>query len=192
MMGWCPNANTLASKRVLFALPYEEFQSGKQDNNPQKYGEISWANIYRNYILLLTSVGIVGFAATSLMIKYMFEGFHFDVIIKAILLGIVFGVFGAVQTWKGLNQINQTKIQSNKKIFLKSLIYNALLMATVLYSSFTIGKESPVEFMMFTFFPNIWIGYPLVVYWERKNRKTIYLVEEKFMRWRPVALPLND
>jgi hypothetical protein len=33
------------------------------------------------------------------------------------------------------------------------------------------------------------IQYPMTLYWERKNRKTIYLVEEKFLKWRPVALP---
>jgi len=32
------------------------------------------------------------------------------------------------------------------------------------------------------------INDPMTIYWEWKNRKTIYLIEEKLLRWRPVAL----
>lgn len=190
IMGWCPNANALATKRVMVAFPIDEdFAPGEKGKGIQNYSEMGWANVYRNYVLLLTLVGVTGFAASLFVIEYMFVGFHTDIIFTSILIGIIIAVFTQVESWKELNKINQPEINPTRNVFLKSFAFNAILMAAVLFFSFTIGKESPVEFMIFVFFPSIWINYPQVVYWERKNRKRIYLVEEKFLRWRPVALP---
>ncbi|MCZ7384953.1 MAG: DUF1673 family protein [Candidatus Methanoperedens sp.] len=189
IMGWCPNANAFATKQVMVALPIdEEFAPGEKGKGIQNYSKMGWANVYRNYVLLLTLVGVTGFAASLFVIEYMFEGFHTDIIITGILIGIIIAVFTQVESWKELNKINQPEISPTRKVYLKSFALNAILMAAVLFFSFTLGKESPVEFMIFVFFPSIWINYPQVVYWERKNRKTIYLVEEKLLRWRPVAL----
>jgi predicted membrane protein len=75
-----------------------------------------------------------------------------------------------------------------ENVFIKTLAQTALFWAAVMLMTFTIGKDDPVLFLLTLFFPYILIRYPLVVYWERKNKKTIYLVEEKLLRWRPVAL----
>jgi hypothetical protein len=193
IMGWCPNANAFATKRMKVAFPIdEEFAPGEKGKGIQNYSKMGWANIYRNYVLLLTLVGVTGFAASLFLIKYMSEGFHTDVIFKGILIGIIIAVFNQVESWKELNKINQPEISPMRNVYLKSFVFNAILisalMAAVLFLSFSIGKESPFEFMIFLFFPSIWINYPLVVYWERKNGKRIYLVEEKLLRWRPVAI----
>lgn len=73
-LGWCPNANVFASKRVMLALPAdEEFQPGEKGKDIQNFGKMGWANIYRNFVLLLTFVGIVGFVALFLEMKYLLE-----------------------------------------------------------------------------------------------------------------------
>ncbi|HEY9247211.1 MAG TPA: DUF1673 family protein [Candidatus Methanoperedens sp.] len=186
-MGWCPNASAFAAKRVLVALPVdEESRPGENGGEFQEYG--GWANKYRNYVLLFTLVGLAGFAAGLLMIK-LFEGvFHTELILKGIFAGIIYAIFPTLDTWKMLNRINQPEI-SFRKTFLISFIYIAFLMIIVLVLSLTIGKENPLLFMLLMFFPSACTVYPLVIYWERKNSKRIYLIEEKFLRWRPVALP---
>jgi hypothetical protein len=192
MMGWYPNANAFASKRVMLALPVdEEFQPGEKGKDIQNFGKMGWANIYRNFVLLLTFVGIVGFVALFFAMNYLLEGrFQVGIIAKGILTGMIYAVFSITYTWKKLNQIiDQNEIKVSYMLLLKSFVFNAIIMATILFLSFTIGKENPLLFMISIFFPSILINYPLVVYWEQKNRKTIYLVEEKFLKWRPVALP---
>ena len=190
MMGWCPNANVFASKRVMLTLPVdEEFQPGQKGKDTLNSIEMGWANKYRNYILLLTLFGIIGSALTLVVIKYLLaEGFYVRVIIKGIFIGIIYAAISMVFTWKKLNRINRTEVIPTWRLHLNNFIYNLIIIVSVLVLSFTTGKENPVLFMISVFFPSIWVSYPMVVYWERKNRKTIYLVEEKILRWRMTAL----
>ncbi len=189
-MGWCPNANALATKRVMVALPIdEEFAPGGKGKSIQNYGKMGWANIYRNYILLQTVLGVVFLGLNVLLIKYFQADFNYAIILKGILIGIIVSVFFIVYTWKQLNQVNQQKISTRKKMFIQVFSILGIFFSIIMLLMFTIGKDDPFQFLVSIFFPPLWIHYPLVVYWERKNRKTIYLVEEKFLRWRPVALP---
>jgi hypothetical protein len=190
-MGWCPNSNTLASKRVMLALPVdEEFQPGGKGTDSENFSEMGWANKYRNYILLLTLFGIIGSAATLVVIKYLLvEGFYAWVILRGILIGIIYAAISMAYIWIKLNRMNHTELIPPWKLLFKSFVYNLIIMASVLVLSFTIGKENPVLFMLSVFFPSILVLYPVVVYWEKKNRKTIYIVEEKILTWRMTALP---
>ncbi len=195
MMGWCPNANALATKRVMVALPIdEEFAPGEKGKGKgiQNYSEMGWANIYRNYILLQTVLGLVFFGLALLVIIYLFQvGFNKAIILKGIMIGIIFSVFAIVYEWKQLNRVNQQELGTMKKIVIQTVSHLAIFFSIIMLLIFTIGKDDPFQFMASIFFPLQWIHYPLVVYWERKNKKTIYLVEEKFLRWRPVALPVQ-
>jgi hypothetical protein len=191
MMGWCPNVNAIASKRVMLALPIdEEFQPGGKGKEKPSLSEMGWGNKYRNYTLLLTLFGIFGSAATLVVIKYLLlEGFYAVVITKGIFIGIIYAAISMVYTWKKLNRINHPLIIPIWKLHLNNFVYSSIIMSSVLVLSFTTGKENPVLFMLSVFFPSIWVLYPVVFYWEKKNRKTIYLVEEKILRWRLDALP---
>ncbi len=62
IMGWCPNANALATKRVMVALPIdEEFAPGGKGKSIKNYGKMGWANIYRNFVLLNAVLSVVFF-----------------------------------------------------------------------------------------------------------------------------------
>jgi len=76
-----------------------------------------------------------------------------------------------------------------QNVFFKTLTQTALFWASVILMTFTIGKVNPVVFLLTLFLPYILIRYPVVIYWERKNGKTIYLVEENFLKWKSVVLP---
>ncbi len=187
MMGWCPNSN--AAKRMVTLPVDEQFLSGrdgKKETSPTKTG---WANIYRNYILLQTMRGVVGFGLVILAFKYLFQMvFNQSIIIKGTIIGIVISTFIIVQEWKQLNRVNQSQAGVVKNIFFQTLQL-AIFFAAIMFLTFTIGKDEPLQFMLSIFFPLQWIHYPPVIYWERKNRKTIYRVEEKFLRWKPVSIP---
>lgn len=191
LMGWCPNANVFTSKRVMLALAVdEEFQQDKKGKNTLNLSEMGWANKYRNYVLVLTLFGLIGSAATLIVINYLLvEGFYASVIYKGIFIGIIYAAIAMAHTWKKLERINQPEIIPTSKLLINNFVYNLIIMASVLVLSFTTGKENPVLFMISVFFPSIWVLYPIVVYWERKNSKTIYLVEEKILQWRLAALP---
>jgi hypothetical protein len=188
IMGWCPNANAFATKHVLLSLSDEEVQMGEKGKGVLNYSEMGWGNKYRNYILLGSLAGAVVFGLSLLFIKNFEGGFDTVFILKGILISIILAVFIMVFEWRQLNRINQAGSGLMENVFIKTLAQTALFWAAVMLMTFTIGKNDPVLFLLTLFFPYILIRYPLVVYWERKNRKTIYLVEEKLLRWRPVAL----
>ncbi len=191
MMGWCPNSNALAGKRVMVALPIdEEFVPGEKGKSILNKNEMGWTNIYRNYILLQTVLGLFFFGLALFVIIYLFQvSFNKAIILKGIMIGIIFSVVAIVYEWKQLNRVNKQEIGTKKKIFIQTFFHSAIFFSVIMLLIFTIGKDDPFQFMVSIFFPFQWIHYPLVVYWERKNRKIIYLMKEKFLSWRPVALP---
>ncbi|HWQ96007.1 MAG TPA: DUF1673 family protein [Candidatus Methylomirabilis sp.] len=198
MMGWCPNANALLSKRVLITLPAdEEFltdEKGKGGTNPVKIG---WGNRYRNIALLMTLLSFVFLGI--FMFPIFFSGEYGDFVeyyqkslIKGILTAITLAVFISALQWRHLNRINEGKnVRPTRKELVKNFVLMTLLYAIFLFLNFTIKDFAGFSLvvMMSTGFIFSLINYPMTIYWERKNRKRIYLIEEKFLRWRPVALP---
>ena len=195
IMGWCPNANALATKRVMVALHEgEDFfadEKGKGGMNPVKMG---WGNRYRNIALLytLTSFASLGYLMLFLLFIHEYSGFveYFqNSLLKGIITGIILAVFILADQWRHLNRINEGKnVLSTKKEF----AVMALFFAGFMFLYFTIKAYDFLLVVMFsTGFIFSLINYPMTIYWERKNRKTIYLVEEKLLRWRPVALSVQ-
>jgi predicted MFS family arabinose efflux permease len=197
IMGWCPNANALATKRVLITLPSDEKfltdKKGKGGMNPVKMG---WSNRYRNIALLMTLISFACLGFFMLFILFIHEYSDFveslsKSFIKGILTAIILAVFISADQWRHLNRINEGKnVRPTKKEF----AVMTLLFAGYMFLVFT-KKDLPYDFifvvMMSTGFIFSLINYPMTIYWEWKNRKTIYLIEEKLLRWRPVALPVQ-
>ncbi len=187
IMGWCPNSP--AMKRALIALPAdEEFLYGRK--GIEGSCEMGWVNKYRNFILLQTVVGIAGYVPAMFVIRSLFEAsFNQEIILKGILIGIVLSVLAIAYEWKQLNRISLSPVGFMRSIFFHTFTQLAAVFAIIMLLTFTIGNDDPLQFMLSLFFPSLWIHYPLVVYWERKNMKTIYLLDESFLKWRPVAFP---
>jgi len=190
VLGWCPDTNSFATKRVLVTLPFdEEFPMDEKRNSGVNTLKMGWGYRYRNYILLMSFANFVAFGLTLFLSKYLEFVFAVDFILKGILIGTLLAVFLMVLEWRQLNNIKQVQFGLMKNVFFKTLTQTSLFWTSVILMTFTIGKVNPVVFLLTLFFPYILIRYPVVVYWERKNSKTIYLVEEKFLRWKSVVLP---
>ncbi len=195
MMGWCPDANALETKRVLITLPSdEEFLTDEKGNGGMNPVKMGWSNRYRNIALLmtLTSFAFLGFFMLFLHVIHEYGGFVEylqNSLLKGILTGIILAVFISADQWRHLNRINEGKnVRPTKKEF----AFMTLLFAGFMFLVFTIkAYDFFLVVMISTGFIVSLINYPMTIYWERKNRKTIYLVEEKLLRWRPVALSVQ-
>ena len=189
-MGWCPDANTFATKRFLFTLPSDkEFPVDEKKKNGGTTLKMGWGYRYRNYILLMSFANFLAFGLTLFLSKYFEFVFAVDLILEGILIGTMLAVFLMVLEWRQLDSIKQVQFGLMKNVFFRTLTQTALFWTSVILMTFTIGKVNPVVFLLTLFLPYILIRYPVVVYWERKNSKTIYLFEENFLRWKSVVLP---
>jgi hypothetical protein len=190
MMGWCPNASALATKRVMVTLHEGDFfadEKGKGGMNPVKMG---WGNRYRNIALLITLISFASLGFFMLFLLFMhgysdFVEYLQNSLLKGIITGIILAVFISADQWRHLNRINEGKNVRPK--FSHNFAVMTLLFAGFMFLFFTIKAYDFFLVVMFsTGFIFSLINYPMTIYWERKNRKTIYLIEE---RWRPVAMP---
>jgi hypothetical protein len=191
IMGWCPNANALLTKRVLITLPVgDEFlldERGKGSMNTIKMG---WGNKHRNIVLLMTimNFAILGFFIWFLpnFVKYLMRRLP-----EGILPAIILAIYLSASQWRYLNKIGNRKIRLSK-IEIAEMILMTLLLLSTGFMAF-IRMDLPYDLILASGMSAgsifYFIQYPMTLYWERKNRKTIYLVEEKFLKWRPVALP---
>jgi len=191
MMGWCSHPDVFVTKRTLITLTPDEFLNSEKDKgkmvDPVKMG---WGNRYRNIVLLTTLVGIVGFGVNVLILTFLFGNIHLEIMLKAILIGTVITPFFIYYEWKRFSRIDQIKSYRTKIEYLKIFIEIAAFFTPFILLYFILGKDGPLlEIMLGCLLPIILVLYPLVVYWERKNKKIIYLVEEeKPFRWHPVVL----
>ncbi|MBC2700705.1 MAG: DUF1673 family protein [ANME-2 cluster archaeon] len=190
MMGWCPHPDLFVTKRTLITMPSDEFLNSEKDKgkmvDPVKMG---LGNRYQNIVLLTTLAGIVGLGVNILILIFLFGNIHMGIMMKAILIGTIITPFFIYYEWKRLNRIDQIKSFRTKIVYLKIFVEMVAFWTPLILLYFTIGKDGPLEIMLGYLLPIILVLYPLVVYWERKNKKIIYLVEEeKPFRWRPVVL----
>jgi hypothetical protein len=190
IMGWCPNANALLTKRVLITLSDgEEFsldQKGTGGTNPVKMG---WGNKHRNIVLLMT---IMNFAILGFFIWFLpdFAKYLFRRLPEGILPAINIAIYLLASEWRYLNKIGNGKIRLSK-IEIAGMILMTLLLLSTGFLAF-MRMDIPYDLILASGMSAgsifYFIQYPMTLYWERKNKKTIYLVEEKFLKWRPVAL----
>ena len=190
MMGWCPNADVFVTKRTLITRSSNQFLNGEKGNDSMDPIKMGWGNRYRNIILLMTILGITFFGAGLLIINFLFErNIHMGIMLKGILIGTIITPLIIFYQLKQYNRIDQINSFRTKKNFLKIFVEVAILCTVFNYLLFfSFGKDSPLDFMLGFILPTMLVEYPLVVYWERKNKKTIFLVEEKHIFYRPVVL----
>jgi len=194
VMGWCPNVNALATKRVMVALPEgEDFFTDEKGKGGMNMSKMGWGNKFRNLVLLMT---LISFAFLGFFMLFIHEYSDFgEYLSRSFIIGILTAIILAIiplaHQWRHLNRINEGKnVRPTKKEF----ALMTLLFASYMFLVFT-KKDLPYDFilvvMISTGFIISLINYPMTIYWEWKNRKTIYIIEENLLRWRPVALPVQ-
>ena len=168
VMGWCPNASPIeARKSVLF--------DDIAVNAPDSGGELThitagWWNKQRNRIL------IVAIMVTSLAINW-FVSYGINNM-NIFLVGLFTGVTLHILTWaQGLQSLDrmagsEAPIKTSTKHMIAVYILIILSTVTVGYFASVYGFGTTLAFISGFVFTSGG-GYLQIVYWEKKNRKTI-------------------
>jgi hypothetical protein len=167
-LGWCPNASTIETRK---SIQFDDIMV----NAPDSGGELThipagWWNKYRNRILI---VGIiVTYLAINWFVSYGIN--NMNIFLVGLFTGIAFGIL----TWaKGLQSLDrmagsETPIKTSTKHMIAVHILMILSIVTVGYFASVYGLRTTLAFISGFAFTS-WGGYLQIVYWEKKNRKTI-------------------
>ncbi len=168
MMGWCPNAGAIKARKLV---QFDDLMV----NAPGSGGELThttagWWNKYRNRILIQSTV--VTLLALNWFISYGISK------IDIFFAGLFIGTLGGVLTWaSGLQLLDriagsETPIKTSTKHMIAVNILIILGIVTVYYFASVYGLRTTLAFISGFAFTS-WGGYLQIVYWEKKNRKTI-------------------
>ncbi len=170
----------------------ESIEGVEKRKGGMNHDKMKWDYKLRNIIL----------AALSLMffvnVLLFFESqVYFDFFLNYSLVGVpfnfIFTAFFMYNFWKYMNSAKEEN-PSPARIDISGWIVMAFLFSSGIYMIFT-GKALPLpfDFILNVFFSSGFffslIMYPLILYWERKNLMTIYFMQEKSSKLRPVAIP---
>lgn len=161
--------------------------------------KLKWGNKYRNLMLVST---ILVLAVNALFpILLLGRGYAEEMInnfLKINLFTILFAVFFLYTQWGYFNRINEGKLRPPKTetVLIGLLLILLLLSGVISIYSAIMGitiylyiVEISIRIFWMALMSCVPFMYPMIIYWEWKNKKTIYLVEKEPRGWRPVALP---
>ena len=169
MMGWCPNATAIVTKK---SLQFDDLTL----NAPDREGKIThvgtgWLKKYHNKVLLNLLV-FMYLAVVS------FDGYgkvNPDMYLIGVISGLFFHLFNGVDDWhrfnraagRGIAQSQTTK----KQIAITFLVIISLIVFIVfVVTNITGGMAFISGTMLF-----VWIKFLVVLYWEHKNEKTLIM-----------------
>lgn len=181
-LGWCPNASTMETRK---SVQFDDMMVNAPDSGGElTHTTVGWWNKYRNRILLSS------FITTLLAITFFSLGgkdnmdLFFAGLIAGVLSSIVFWVF----EWRRLNkaasgEFKGLQITRRKKIINYLIIIGFVAVITFVTAFLLVKTETHISgyyaflsgFILF-----VWAQYLEVVYWERKNRKTLIMNKTSF------------
>ncbi|AAM07834.1 TPA: DUF1673 domain-containing protein [Methanosarcina acetivorans] len=186
LIGWCPNARSHETQHSLHPeyfdanIPTRGGDTGNSEN-------LSWFRKSSSKILLVDS-----FLTLTYLLVMTQLGVNIVTLLAGFFLSLTFFIF----SWKKQMQRYDTLAQklvlddSNKKILYKRLfrIITLIFYATLFYWIFAGDLER--NFLMkgtLSFFAGglafMWLGYLQILYWEKKNHKTIYF-DKGYGKWK--------
>ncbi|MBE0522653.1 MAG: DUF1673 family protein [Candidatus Methanoperedenaceae archaeon] len=182
LMGWCPNASTIDARKTV---QFDDLAV----NAPDSGGELThipagWWNKYRNRILyssfILTLFAIYFFTLSG---KDNMNPFLAGLIV-GVLSSIIFWVF----EWRRLNkaaagEFKSMQVTRRKKVINYLIIFG--LVAVIIFVTAFLLVKTEIRIRGFYAFLSglflfVWTQYFEVLYWERKNRKTLIVDKTSF------------
>jgi len=174
VMGWCPNATVIVTRR---SLQFDDLTS----NAPDREGKIThvgvgWWNKYRNRILLQS----LAFTLLAVLFFVEHESVNLDMLLTGAIGGLFFRLLTGVIDWRLFNRAATKKykqpVSIKKRYFIMSFVMISLIIVVGIFfiipllirAGMTGIQELFTGFLLFE-----WINFLKVVYWERKNQKTL-------------------
>ena len=187
LMGWCPNARASEARRNVSCENFDSDVPERAGGDNGGLKNTGWFRKSRSRFLLVDSF----LTLTNLLVMIQL-GVNVVTLLAGLFISLTFFIFG----WKKQMQRYDTLAQklvlddSNKKNLYKKLfrIITLIFYATLFYWIFAGDLER--NFLMkgtLSFFAGglafMWLGYLQILYWERKNHKTIYF-DKKYGKWK--------
>jgi hypothetical protein len=182
LMGWCPNAGVMEARK---AVKFDELMVSVSGSAGEPTRTTpGWWNKYRNRILLnslILTLLAIGF--------FISEGKNrLDLFMIGIISGLVFSLFTIVTEWRRLNKAAAGgfgRLQVTRKQMLVNylIIIGLIFIGSFIISYFAVKTGSSIrEIYAFLsgFILIVWTQYFEVVYWERKNKKTLIVEKASF------------
>jgi hypothetical protein len=182
LIGWCPNASAIKYKETM---SFDAPQMNTPDIGGGSIHTINgWLNKYHNRILLY-SVSLTLLAVVYFRIDGMY---YLDMFSSGIIYGLLLSFVTGVDEWRRLNKVAAGKFMSKKRTWKQKAIHFLILISLVVIITFSIGllavmtkiSMRGVFAFMSGFILPVWIQYFEVLYWERKNRKTLIVEKTSF------------
>ena len=182
MMGWCPNVVAMESRK---AMQFDDIVVNASDSdNELPQLTCGWLTKYRNRILLYSII-------FTLMAIYFFisEGKNrLDVFTTGIISGLVLSLVTGVTEWRRLDKAAARgfkKLQvTRKQMLVNYLVIIGLIVIVIFISSYftvkTGGNIRDISAFSSGFILIVWTQFFEVVYWERKNKKTLIVEKASF------------
>ncbi len=182
-LGWCPSADALVRRKTV---QFDDMTV----NAPDRDGELirapaGWMNKYRNRILF------VSFITTVAAINFFTLGggkYHMDMFLAGLITGSIASIVTGIAEWRRLNKAAAGEFR-RLQITRKRLIFNYLIIAGSIavfafVTGFLLVKTATGISRYYAFLSGLllfaWTQYLEVVYWERKNMKTLIMDKLSF------------
>lgn len=182
MMGWCPNVSTIKYKG---SMHFDALQMNAPGIGGGSIHTINgWLNKYRNRVLLI-SVILTLMAIGLFITAGMYDP---DMFLSGIIGGLLLGLVTGVGEWRKLNKVAAGKFISQKLIRNRKAVLFLVLVSLLALVTFSAGflavkRSTNIEGVfayMSGFLLSYWVQYFEVIYWERKNRKTLIMEKTSF------------
>jgi len=172
VMGWCPKVGAIETKK---AVQFDDIVVNASDKGRElTHITMKWWNKYHNLILLISILGIL----TDINMLISWEGRNIDIFLVGLFLGILISMVTWKTTWHSLDRIStrtphKTVMKPSKKRMLVFCIIIFLYVAAITYFMSIYDWKKGTAFLLGLGTSLFWLSYFQIVYWERKNRKTL-------------------
>ncbi len=180
LMGWCPNARAHEAKRHMGFGTFESDILDRARGESEELKNLGWFQRASTRTLLVCTV-------LTLMYFLLFSQLGINPIL--LLAGFFIALFIVIFHWKAKMQlyaglVKQPFIDHSNMEKLCAILAFALYLG--IFFLYITGREPALQ-AMFSFFGGFltyfWFGYLQILYWEKKNRKTIYF-DKSYGKWR--------
>jgi len=180
LMGWCPNARASEARRNV---SFENFNSDIPERAGGENGDLKnpgWFRKTSTYSLLIntlfTLVYILAINHLGLKLTFLLAGFFICVAF------VVFDWKKQMHRYDALEKYRVIDYSDKKKLYyIISYVFSILI-----FSLYVKGQEPALQ-AMFSFLGGLvvgsWLVYFQLIYWQKKNQKTIY-IDKSYGTWK--------
>ena len=180
IMGWCPNATAIVTKR---SLQFDDLIL----NTPDSGGELTctpagWWNKYRNRVLLNS------FIITAITGYFLWGIYDLESFIRGLLFWLIVTPVTGIFEWHRLNKAATGEFKqvhvTRRNMFINYLPIFGFMIAGILFIAILVANNS-IRFrngdaIILGFIVVSWVQYLEIIYWERKNGKSLIVEKTSF------------